>query len=166
MRLLASSIGLLACFTFGTAVTRSGDDKDLRAIIQKGIEAHGGEANIAKFESATMTGTGKFYGLGEGIPYKGVFAQSRASKMRVDMDLDVAGKELKLILVVSGDKGWLKVGEQVMEMPADEVAEEKEGMYAEYVAALVPLKEKGFTLSALGEVKVEGQPLTVELRKA
>src|SRR5262249_39850304 len=46
----------------------------------------------------------------------------------------------------------------LVEMAADEVAEEREQMYADWVAALVPLSDKSYSLSALGEVKVEGKP--------
>src|SRR5262249_7922345 len=105
MKKLAFCICVLGLSALLAGRGLSGDDKDLRAIIKKGIEAQGGVDNIGKFESAVVKGAGKFYGLGEGIPFSGVFTHEGMKKMRVDMDLNLAGKEIKVIVVVNGDKG-------------------------------------------------------------
>ncbi|MBI3409972.1 MAG: hypothetical protein HY040_16655 [Planctomycetes bacterium] len=155
MKKLAFGIGALGAFVVLVNPSLSGGDKDLRAIIDKGIKAQGGAANIAKFESSTAKGSGKFYGFGEGVPYAGEFIHQGHDKMRVQMDLNVMGKDIKVIVIVNGDKGWIKADTMLMEMSAEEVAEEKEGLYAEWVTALVPLEDKAYTLAALGETKVE-----------
>jgi hypothetical protein len=43
-------------------------------------------------------------------------------------------------------------------MPPERLAEQKEEIYAAWVADLVALKEKMFTLSSLGETNVDGKP--------
>src|SRR5207302_6498712 len=61
---------------------------------------------------------------------------------------------LTLTHVIHGAKGWVKFNDEVKAMPDEELGEEKEEMYARWVASLVPLKDKAFKLAALGEVKV------------
>ena len=158
MKKLAFGIGVFSAFVVLVSPGFSGGDKDLRAIIEKGIKAQGGAANIAKFESATAKGSGKFYGLGEGLPYTGEFAHQGRDRMRVQMDLNIMGQDIRVIVVVSGDKGWTKAQDMIMEMSAEDVAEEQVGLYADWVASLVPLEDKAYTLSALGETKVEDKP--------
>jgi hypothetical protein len=106
---------------------RSGEDKDLRAIINKAVEAHGGEAKLAKFPADTMKGNGKFYGMGEAVDFTLEIA-SQDKQFRFAMDMKIMGFDLKIISVVNGDKGWEKVNDDVKAMPADEVAEHKEQM--------------------------------------
>lgn len=158
MKNLAFGFGALCVFVVLVNPGLSGGDKDLRAIIDKGIKAQGGAANIGKFESATAKGSGKFYGFGEGIPYTGEFAHQGHDKMRVQLDLNVMGKDIRVIVIVNGDKGWVKADTMLMEMSAEEVAEEKVGLYADWVTSLVPLEDKAYTLSALGETKVDDKP--------
>jgi hypothetical protein len=58
-------------------------------------------------------------------------------------------------IVVNGDKGWIESGGTVKDMDEAQVAEQKESIYSAAVSTLVPLvREKGFTLTALGDSKV------------
>jgi hypothetical protein len=56
--------------------------------------------------------------------------------------------------VVNGDKGWMNDAD----MNADQIADFKSQCYSFWIATLVPLKDKAFTLTSLGEVKVGDQP--------
>src|SRR5262245_1285202 len=136
---------------------RSGEDKDLRAIIDKALQAHGGEANLARLPAQTLKGAGKFYGLGEAVDYTLEIA-SQEKQFRFSLDMTVMNFDLKVIAVVNGDKGWEKVNDDVKEMPADELAEHKDNMHSHAVIRLLPLKDKAYKLSALGDVKVGDQP--------
>jgi hypothetical protein len=136
---------------------RSGDDKDLRAIINKAVEAHGGAAKLAKLSAETMKGNGKFYGLGEAVDFTMEIA-AQDKQFRFAMDMKVMGFDLKIISVVNGDKGWTKVNDDIKAMPADELAEHKEQMHTDKVSRLLPLKSKDYKLSSIGEVKVGDQP--------
>jgi hypothetical protein len=145
---------LLVLADFG----RSGGDKDLRAIIDKAIAAHGGEAKLAKYPAQTLKGTGKYYGMGEAIDYNLEIA-ANDKKFRFGMDMRVMNFDLKIVVVVNGDKGWEKVNDDVKDMAADELAEHKEQMHSQAVASLLPLKkDKAYKLSLIGDVKVGDQP--------
>jgi hypothetical protein len=137
---------------------RSGDDKDLRAVIDKALAAQGGEATLAKFPAQIMKGTGKFYGMGEPIDYTIEIASQKDKRFRFGLAMTVMNFDVKIAVVVNGDKGWEKVNDDVKEMPADEMAEHKEQMHCNAVVSLLPLKDKSYKLATLGDVKVGDQP--------
>src|SRR5262245_15203561 len=98
--------------------SRSGDDKEPRAIVDKAIEAHGGEAVLAKLPARTLKGAGKFYGLGDPIDFSLEIA-SFDKKFRFGMEMTVMNFDLKIVAVVYSDKGWDKVNGDVKEIAAD-----------------------------------------------
>ena len=158
MKRLVLATGALGALLVLAAHGRSSEDKELVAIIDKAIAAHGGEANLAKYPAQTATGTGKFYGLGEAIDFN-LEVASHDKKFRYGMDMKVMNFDLKLTIVVNGVKGWEKVNDDVKEIGADELAEYKEQMHSNAVVSLLPLKmDKDYKLSPIGEVKVDDQP--------
>src|SRR5262245_38646690 len=158
MKRLVLATGALGALLVLADFGRSGEDKDLRAIIDKAIAAHGGEAKLAKFPAQTLKGAGKYYGMGEAIDYTLEIA-SQDKKFRFGMDMKVMNFDLKIIVVVSGDKGWEKVNDDVKDIAADEMAEHKEQMHSQAVVRLLPVKkDKAYKLSLIGDVKVGDQP--------
>src|SRR6516162_995002 len=111
---------------------RSGEDKDLRDIINKAMAAHGGEANLAKFPAVTMKFNGKFYGTGEPVDFNMEIAAQK-KQFRFGMDMRIMNFDLKITSVVNGDKGWTKVNDEVKDMTAEELAESKEQMHTDKV---------------------------------
>jgi hypothetical protein len=157
MKRLALATGALGALLVLADFGRAGEDKDLRALIDKAIAAHGGEAKLAKFPAQTLKGTGKYYGMGEAIDYT-VEVASHNQKFRFGMDMKVMSFDLKIVVAVNGEKGWEKVNDDVKDIPADELAEHKEHMHSEAVASLLPLKkDKGYQLSLIGDVQVGDQ---------
>jgi outer membrane lipoprotein-sorting protein len=140
-----------------SAAARADDQAELKKLIDKAINAAGGEANLAKFNAVAFKGKGKFYGMGEGIDYTGEWTVQQPDKLRFQFE---SGMNFTLVRVVNGDKVWMKIAGQETSAvdDKDEIAEAKEGAYAGWIATLLPLKEKDFTLTALGEVKVEDKP--------
>src|SRR5262245_34643778 len=158
MKRLVVAACALAALLVAADFSRSDDDNDLRAIIGKAIEAQGGEAVLAKFPARTLKGAGKFYGLGEPIDYS-LEIVSFNKKFRFGMDMTVMNFDLKVVVVVNDAKGWEKINDDVKEIAADEMAEHKEQMHSNAVVSLLPLKkDKDYTLSPIGEVKVDDQP--------
>lgn len=158
MKYFAWAIGAASALLVLVNVGQSGEEKDLRAIVNKAIQFQGGEAKLAKFNAQTMKGTGKFYGLGEAVDISLDLTTQDDKQLRLGMDMTVMNLNLKIVVVVNGDKGWEKVNDDLKDMGADELAEQKEQMHSGYVISLVPLKDKSYKLSALGEVKVGDQP--------
>lgn len=157
MRRIVCLAVALALAAAGAA--RADEQADMKAVIDKAIKAAGGEEKLAKFKAATFKAKGKFYGMGEGIDYTGEYAVQQPDKFRVRIEAGSGDNKFVFVRVVNGDKLWSKLGDKAQEVTdKDEIAEAKENGYAGWVTTLVPLKDKGFTLASLGEVKVDGKP--------
>jgi hypothetical protein len=141
-----------------TGTVRSGTD-DARAIVNKAIEAMGGEANLTKHRTATWREKGTYYGMGDGLPYTSSLAIQWPDQFRMTVDN-------VFTIVVNGDKGWIKDADGTKELPRDQLALQKHNLNAGWITSLWPLKDKEFQLKAIGEAKV-GKHLTqvVEVKR-
>jgi hypothetical protein len=146
-------------FVMAVGTLRSGDDKDVRATIAKAIRAKGGD-HEAKYKGTIMKAAGTFHGAGEGIPFTGEWQVQGNKQSRAVLEIKVMNQTLTVAKTVNGDKGWMKFNDQVKDMSADELAEEKDDLYARWVSSLVPLKDKAFKLAPLGEVKIDDKAAT------
>jgi len=137
----------------------AGEETSPRAIIDKAVKAHGGEANLKKFPAYTMKGKGLFYGMGEGIPYTGTWAIQGIYQQNVLIEVKVADMTFKFQNVVNGDKGWIRLNDdKTAEMAKDELGEEREKMFARWVSSLAYLSDKAFDLALIGPAKVLDRP--------
>jgi outer membrane lipoprotein-sorting protein len=146
----------VALVVAASGAARADEKADAKALIEKAIKAKGGEAKLAKFHAETFKGKGKFYGMGDGVDYTGEWSVQYPDKMRVE----IKSGDFTFVRAINGDKVWVKLGDNAQDVDdKEQVKEAKENMYAEGVASLLPLvKEKGFELAPLGEVKVDGKP--------
>jgi outer membrane lipoprotein-sorting protein len=144
-----------------SGAVRADDQADLQKVIDKAIKASGGLENLAKYKGETFKMKGKYYGMGEGIDYTGEVAGQAPGKSRVQIDGEINGAKVTFFIRVSDGKTfWIKrINEETKEITdKDEIAEGKEAVHLERVTSLLPLKEEGFKLASLGEVKVDGKP--------
>ena len=142
-------VGLAAGLALAFAGALRADEP--REIIDRAIKAAGGEEKLAKFKCHTWSAKGKYYGMGEGLDYTAEYAVQFPDKIKVEI-------KNVFTLVLNGDKGWMKMGDDAKEMEADQLAEQKEQQYAGYLTTLLPLRDKAFTLTSLGEVKAGDRP--------
>jgi hypothetical protein len=149
---------VLAVLAVGAA--RAEQKSDAKAVVEKAVKAVGGEEKLGKVKAFTFKMKGKWYGMGDGIDYTGEAAVEVPDKSRVRIDSGVGDMKFTFIQVSNGDKLWSKLNDQATEVEdKDQIKEVKEERYADRVASLLPLvKEKGFKLEPLGEVKVDGKP--------
>ncbi len=123
------------------------DTQDCRAIIDKAMKAVGGEEQLAKHRAQTWKETGTYYGEGAGQPFVGKYAVQFPDQFRMEI-------ENVFVIVLDGDKGWMAAGGNTQELTKEQLAQQKESQYAGWVASLLPLKDKAFQLSSLGESKI------------
>ncbi len=135
-----------------TAGSRADDAEQARAIVDKAIKAMGGETQVAKFKSHTFKNKGTWYGMGDGVAYTASYAVSWPDKFRFEVEGGF------MTMVLDGDKGWMQMNGETRELNKEELEQQKEERYAGWVMTLTPLKDKAFTLSLLGETKVEDKP--------
>jgi hypothetical protein len=141
--------GLLALMW--VAQVQPGEGQDARAVIKKAVAAMGGEANLEKHKSATWTEKGTYYGMGEGLPYVGVYAVEWPDKFRMEI-------QGVFTIVLNADNGWVHSAKETKAMSKDEVAAQQQEHKASWVTTLWPLKDKAFKLKSLGESKIGDQP--------
>jgi outer membrane lipoprotein-sorting protein len=143
---------LAVCLVLGLAGAGRADDKDCRAIIDKAIQAVGGKAQLAKHKAQTWTEKGTFYGEGAAQPYTGKYSIQWPNQFRMEI-------EGVFTLVLDGDKGWFTMGGNTQEMNKEQLTQQKESQHAGWVTTLLPLSDKAFQLSPLGESKVGDRPV-------
>ena len=152
MRQLRQSVLAVGLVLSVVAPIRADDAKEARAILDKAIKAHGGADNLKKYQGSVTNFKGTFLGMGMELPMSGELSISGSTRMKIAIDIDAGGQKLKIVNVTDGNKGWTKVGDAVMDMDKDAIAEANENMHAGWVSSLVPLIDaKGYTLATTGE---------------
>jgi hypothetical protein len=155
-RRLVASLSAVVLVAFASA-GRAADD-DPKDIITKAIKAHGGEEFLTKHKAAQSKNKGKINipGVGE-VDFTQEVMYMLPDKFKDSFEFQVMGQNIKVQTLVNGDKISLELNGK--EIPgADKVKEAmKEVGHVMNVARLVPLKEKGYELSIIGEDKVEGK---------
>src|SRR5947208_988886 len=140
----------LAMLLLFAPIALADDAADARKIIDKGLKATGRAANEPN-KAITFKGKGTFYGMGDGIAYNGTWSLQYPDKRRMEI-------EGFATIVLNGNKGWMSVMGNVMDMNDEQLKTQKESIYAERVSELKMLvTDKGFTLATAGETKVEGK---------
>jgi hypothetical protein len=141
----------LLAVAFLTAASRADDAADARAVVDKAIKASGGAAALAKFKAQTFREKGTYYGMGEGLPYTGIYNIVWPERFRMEI-------EGVFTMILAGDKGWVKTEKGVEAMTPEQLTREKNNMHGPYVASLLPLADKAYTLAMLPEAKVGDKP--------
>src|SRR5438045_522437 len=89
-------------FTIALVATfASAGQQDARAIIDRAIQATGGEENLKSFPAVTFAEKGTYHGLGKPLPYTGKYAIQLPDRSRMEI-------EGVFLMVANGDKGWIK----------------------------------------------------------
>jgi hypothetical protein len=135
----------LIAICLGFVTNADAADPSPGEIIDAAIKAAGGAEAIAKQKAMTWTENGTYYGGGSGLPYTAKYANELPNRFRLEI-VNV------FTIVYDGEKGWRKSMGNVVELDADELAEQKESTYTGWITTLVPLKEKAkeFTLASAG----------------
>jgi hypothetical protein len=151
-------IPLALALAVTVAAAGADEPADARAVIGKAVEAVGGAAKLATAKAYTRQARGTFHAPGGAVAFTGTWVVNWPDQVREEVDSESGGMKLHVVKVIAGDKGWLLVNDSVIELDRDALAGEREQVYAAYVATLLPLEEKDFVLTPLGESKVGDRP--------
>lgn len=133
-------------------------DQDPKAILDKAIKALGGEEKLGKAEAFVWKAKGTINLNGRASEFKSQVTVKGLDHLRRAFGND----QFSALMVVDGEKGWRKVGENSTEMDGDSVAREKRNVYLQVIPiTLVPLKSTGFKYEAGGEEKLGDKPAVV-----
>src|SRR5262245_64813 len=143
----------VASLVLGLAGRAAAED-DAKAVIEKAIKAHGGEEKLAKLKAGRMK-TKIRLEEGGGLDLTQEAAFMLPDKIKEVVELTVDGNQVRVVSVFNGDKGWIKINGKEIKVD-DKVKESlKEQGHLSQVSRLVPLRGKEFTLTSLGESKVD-----------
>jgi hypothetical protein len=147
---------LVSCFVAFAGAVRADDQADARAVIDKALKAMGGAEKVGKFAAGTVKCKITHEHNGQQHVLEGTGAWQGLDKIRLEGELTGESQGGKVMMVVNGENGWAKKGDQVNDAPEGLVPAIKQGFYALRMPHLLPgLKDKAFILSPLGEVKVD-----------
>lgn len=143
--LLVSAIGPL----------RADDQAEGRKVLDRAIQAMGGEAEVKKLATVQfkVRGQAKVGGMDLMLTLEGT--QRNTDQMRMDVMVEVNNMPQQLLFVLNKDKAWIKTGERVNDLPKDAVLGIKQLFHAlrlPQLAASAPADD--YKLSPLGELQV------------
>ena len=139
-----------------------------RAVIEKAIEAQGGETQVAKLRIMRIKVELKM-DLGpdqKDVPVILEDTWQMPDNYKTVSRFKVSGETLTHTMVIDGEKGWEQVNAQVMDLPKSRLVEFREQKHGEDLDRLAFLKEKGHELSLLEEIKIHGKPAVGALIKS
>ena len=152
-RLLALSAVL--ALVWGPPARAADEPKD---ILAKAIKAHGGEEALTKYKAGQSKNKGKINipGAGE-VEFTQEVSFMIPDKFKESMELKVGNQTINTLTLVNGDKMTIEVNGKAIETPDQAKAALKDAGHIIDIARLVPLKDKKYELSIIGEDKVEGK---------
>lgn len=132
-------------------------EDEARALLERGIRALGGEERLLKYQAGRIKTKGRLEIMG-GLDTTQDTVYQLPNKFRQVMELDINNQKITIVTAFDGKKGAIEVNG--MKLPSDEKIMQalKEGAYQAQIGRLVPLRQKEFELSGLGEVQVNGKP--------
>ena len=154
MRLCAVPLAAATLFV-GLAGAQEGQN-EARAIVEKAIKAHGGEAHLTKRTAATLKTKGRIEIMG-GFDFTQEMRYQLPDKFRDDLEFEIMGVQIRSTTIYNGGKATLQVNDKKVDLPklADEI---KEGLSLIQAGRLVPLRDKAYSLSVVGDSDVNGKP--------
>jgi hypothetical protein len=152
-RLLGAA--LTTAFVFAISGAARADDADAKPIIDKAIKALGGEEKLGKVESFSWKSKGTINFNGNENETNGLFTAKGLTHYRRESSND----QFHIVVVLAGDKGWRKFGDDPMELDESGMANEKRNLYLQVIPiTLVAVKGNGFKCAVAGEEKVADKP--------
>jgi hypothetical protein len=153
--------GPLAVFLLGACGAARGAD-DPQALIRRAIKEMGGEEVLSRRVAVTRKVKGKLEaaaGLKLNLTVAGdLMHQAGGRQTKMAFDIDLSGNKIRMVLVLDGDNSWQSVNGAVQPLLPPQREALRGSAHQERVAGLVDLlKDKGFTLAALPDAKVEGR---------
>jgi len=137
-------------------------DKESRAIVEKAIEAHGGQDALKKYVAGKTTVKGNMSMFKMDVPFSGEVLHALPEQLKMQLSFEIAQQKIKLVQTINGKSIATTVNGEVKKLSDEEKAELKQALLIQEVSALLPLLEgKKFTVKALKDGKVGDAPVSV-----
>jgi hypothetical protein len=155
----AGAVGVWVLAAGLSSPSRAADTPAPGAVLDKAIQALGGEEKLGKAKAVSWTAKGTITFNGMDNAFTGRTVVQGLDHIRQEFEGQFGGSTVKGVTILAGDKGWRKFGDQNTELDKDGLANEKRSAYLAIVpVTILPLKGSGFKTEAAEEVKVGGKP--------
>jgi hypothetical protein len=146
---------LAVCLACAPAARADSAD-EAKAVLEKAIKALGGADKLAKMPAATWKSTGSFTAGDMKVDLNDQWSVQGFDKFRWELEVTFNGMTKKGMMVMKGDEGWGKGdGDKTDDIPKEVLPMLKADMHtARWADSLTPLLDKAFTLTHLGELKI------------
>jgi hypothetical protein len=152
---------VVICF-IALAPTAQADEAGVTAVLDKAIKALGGEAKLTKAGAYFRKGKGSITLGGNESDITSESTIQGLDHYRNEFEGEFNGNKVRGVVVLNGDRGWRKFGDNKSELNADAAANEKRNLYLQAVPILVvPLKGNGFKVESAADDKVADKPASV-----
>jgi hypothetical protein len=148
-----SVLVLLLAPSFATA-----QEPEPKALVQKAIEAQGGEKEVARLQVGIKQLKGTIHTPDGELAFSGEVAYEKSDRQKAAFEIEVGGMKFSVATAITPDAAWLKFNDTVIDLDADKAAEAREQAHSGWAATLVPLLANDFKLAGRGEVKVGDRP--------
>jgi hypothetical protein len=156
MRTQFMALLALAGFVSLTSDARAADDA--MALVDKAIKAHGGAEKLGKIKAQQWSTKGKANAMGVSIEYTANYSFQTPDMIRFDFESNFNGMKLEISAATDGRNYWEKMGDMVRDMEKKKAEAFRHNLYTMHLIQILPLKEKGLSLSLTGEEKVNDKP--------
>src|SRR5580700_8382132 len=134
---------------------------DAKEVIDRAIQALGGEAKIAGVAAKAMEtkAKGSLSFAGNVSNFTTTTTTMGLNRFREEFKGVSDGSDVSGVLVLDGDKAWRKLADATSKLPDNQLANQQRVAYlAVAPAILLPLKGKDFQLDSARETKVDNKP--------
>ncbi len=152
--------GLFFLSLLPASVSAADPPAEAKAILDDGIKALGGGEKLAKLPATTFNSEGFLTFVGLRIESTSTWTVQYPDKYRYDGKIKVNESTGSNLKIGNGDKGWNQSNNDVVTaIEEDQLAMLSQDTRAVHLAhLLVPLTDKKYQLSTLGELKIDNRP--------
>lgn len=126
-----------------------------QAIVDKGIQARGGEKQLDQIVAVQAKVRGRIYRDQVTFPFVATISSQLPDQYKHVMEYQRDGETIPQIQVYTGKHVWLKARGEMQHLDDPLVDALQRGRYAERLTQLTILKDKAYQLTALGDSKAD-----------
>lgn len=126
-------------------------DERARVLLERALNAHGGEFTLKKLQMVQRKGNGELSTGANPVHFTEEVVWSLPDRMRMVVEIN---KQTKVVTVLNGNQAWQQTMGPARELGKELGDELRNELYIWWLATLTPLKGDGFELSSVPEIKV------------
>src|SRR5947209_5609818 len=135
-------------------------EQDLaRAIIQRAIQAHGGQEKLTKHNAEKVKLRGTLYVRDQIIPFSAETTLQMPAQLKTVLEMTAAGQKHVLVQLIKGEKATVTENGQPIKVDAAALSEMRSAVQLQRAARLVPLlSDRSYRLAVVEPTKINDRP--------